>query len=108
MTGVIWGRASDRFGRKPVIMLGMLCTMTASLLFGFSRSLLMAIFARSIAGASSGTVGILRTTVAEMVPQRILQPRAFSIMPLVWTIGQEELALTLKLHALLIHTVQVL
>ena len=68
-------------------MLGLLCTMTASLLFGFSRSLVMAIMARSLAGASSGTVGILRTTVAEMVPQKILQPRAFSVMPLVWTLG---------------------
>ena len=78
-------------------MLGMMCTMAASLLFGFSRSLLMAIFARSIAGASSGTVGILRTTVAELVPQKILQPRAFSVMPLVWTLGQEEPAAILQL-----------
>lgn len=31
--------------------------------------------------------GIIRTVVAEMVPQKVLQPRAFSIMPLVWTIG---------------------
>lgn len=31
--------------------------------------------------------GILRTTVAEMVPQRSLQPRAFSLLPLVWQIG---------------------
>lgn len=38
-------------------------------------------------GASSGNVGIIRTTVAEMVPQKILQPQAFSIMPLTWTIG---------------------
>ena len=33
------------------------------------------------------TLRSMRTTVAEMVPQRELQPRAFSIMPLVWTIG---------------------
>lgn len=32
-------------------------------------------------------VGIIRTVVAEMVPERELQPRAFSIMPLVWSIG---------------------
>ena len=25
--------------------------------------------------------------VAEMVPERVLQPRAFSLMPLVWSIG---------------------
>ena len=25
--------------------------------------------------------------VAEMVPEKVLQPRAFSLMPLVWSIG---------------------
>lgn len=33
------------------------------------------------------TVGIIRTMVAEMVPQKELQPRAFSVMPLVWSLG---------------------
>lgn len=36
---------------------------------------------------TANTVGIIRTMVAEMVPERELQPRAFSIMPLVWSIG---------------------
>ncbi|KAI4199888.1 MAG: hypothetical protein LQ346_002497 [Caloplaca aetnensis] len=87
VTGIFWGRASDRFGRKPVILAGMVCVMCSGLLFGFSKSLAMAIVARSLAGASNGNVGILRTTVAELVPQRELQPRAFSVMPLMWTIG---------------------
>ncbi|KAL8704407.1 MAG: hypothetical protein Q9201_002433 [Fulgogasparrea decipioides] len=86
-TGIFWGRASDRFGRKPVILLGMICVMSTGLLFGFSQNLVMAIIARALAGASNGNVGILRTTVAEMVPQRELQPMAFSVMPLMWTIG---------------------
>ena len=29
----------------------------------------------------------MRTAVAELVPEKALQPRAFSVMPLVWTIG---------------------
>lgn len=86
-TGVFWGIASDRYGRKPVILLGLLCTMLACLLFGFSRSLPEAIAARAFSGSMNGNVGIIRTTVAELVPQKNLQPTAFSIMPLVWTIG---------------------
>ncbi|MCJ1272871.1 hypothetical protein MMC21_000660 [Puttea exsequens] len=86
-TGVVWGQASDRFGRKPVILCAMLCIMCSSLLFGFSRSLVWAIITRSLTGASNGNVGIMRTAVAEMVPYRELQPMAFSVMPLVWTIG---------------------
>ena len=86
-TGVMWGRAADIFGRKPAILCGMLCIMTTSILFGFSRSLPWAIVARSLAGAGNGNVGIMRTVVAELVPQKELQPKAFAIMPLVWTIG---------------------
>ena len=87
VTGVLWGRAADIFGRKPAILCGMLCIMATSILFGFSRSLQWAIVARSLAGAGNGNVGTMRTVVAELVPQKELQPKAFSIMPLVWTIG---------------------
>ena len=86
-TGIIWGRASDQFGRKPVLLFGMLCIMSTSLFWGFSKSLIWAILARCLSGASNGNMGLTRTIVAEMVPQRELQPRAFSIMPLVWTMG---------------------
>ena len=86
-TGIFWGRASDRLGRKSVILTGMVCVMSSGILFGFSKNLAMAIVARCCAGASNGNVGTLRTVVAEMVPEKELQPRAFSVMPLVWTIG---------------------
>jgi Major Facilitator Superfamily len=61
--------------------------MITSVLFGFSKSLLWALATRSLQGACNGNVGIIRTMVAELVPQKELQPRAFSVMPLVWTIG---------------------
>ncbi|KAI1395742.1 MFS general substrate transporter [Hypoxylon fuscum] len=87
LTAVPWGRASDRYGRKPVIMTGLLCTMICFLVWGMSTSLPMAITVRAIQGASNGNVGIIRTMVAEMVTERELQPKAFSVMPLVWSIG---------------------
>ncbi|KAI1114522.1 major facilitator superfamily domain-containing protein [Nemania sp. NC0429] len=87
LTAVPWGRASDTFGRKPVIMTGLLCTMTLFLIWGMSTSLTMAIIVRGLQGACNGNVGIIRTMVAEMVQDRELQPKAFSIMPLVWSIG---------------------
>ncbi len=87
VTGIAWGSASDSFGRKPIILAAMICIMSTSIIFGFSRSLVWAIVARSLAGASCGNVGIIRTMVAEMVPYKELQPKAFSVMPLVWTIG---------------------
>lgn len=86
-TGLFWGAASDRYGRKPIILFGLFNTMWTMLLWGFSVNLPMAIAARALGGLSNGNVGILRTTVAELCPWKELQPRAFSVMPLVWTVG---------------------
>ena len=87
LTGIAWGRASDRFGRKPIIIIALTCTMLSSMLFGFSKNLMWAFVTRSLQGLSNGNIGIIRTAVAELVPQKELQPRAFSIMPLVWNVG---------------------
>lgn len=86
-TGLIWGAASDHYGRKPVILLGLFNTMWTMLLWGFSTNLPMALTARALQGLGNGNVGILRTTVAELCPWKELQPRAFSVMPLVYTVG---------------------
>ncbi|KAK5658737.1 hypothetical protein OQA88_1546 [Cercophora sp. LCS_1] len=87
LTAVPWGKASDKIGRKPTILMGLASTMCCFLVWGMSTSLPMAITIRAIMGGGNGNVGIIRTMVAEMVPERELQPRAFSIMPLVWSIG---------------------
>ncbi|GAW21220.1 hypothetical protein ANO14919_107380 [Xylariales sp. No.14919] len=87
ITAVPWGRASDKFGRKPAILTGLFCTMSFFLAWGMSTSLQMAITVRALQGACNGNVGIIRTMVAEMVQEKELQPKAFSIMPLVWSIG---------------------
>ncbi|KAK6612759.1 major facilitator superfamily transporter [Botrytis cinerea] len=87
MTAIMWGRASDVFGRKPTILFGLTCTMILNIVWGMSVTLPMAIIARALQGAFNGNVGIIRTMVAEMVPEKELQPRAFSIMPLVWSLG---------------------
>ncbi|KAL4929454.1 MFS transporter [Aspergillus undulatus] len=84
---VHWGRTSDRFGRKPITLLGLTATMIFSLFFGLSKDLWMLIACRLIVGLMNGNVGILRTMVAEMVQDKELQPKAFSIMPMIWTIG---------------------
>jgi hypothetical protein len=70
-----------------MILLALSLTMVTGVLFGFSRSLTWAMLARAGQGLCNGNVGIIRTAVAELVPEKELQPRAFSIMPLVWTVG---------------------
>jgi MFS family permease len=62
----------------------------------------MAITARALQGLGNGNVGILRTVVAELCPWKELQPRAFSIMPLVHTIGAVVGPVSLALARLLL------
>ena len=49
----IWGGISDRYGRKPVLMLGVLGNALAHLLFGLSTQLWMLFAARAMAGILS-------------------------------------------------------
>lgn len=53
-TAIVWGRASDKFGRKPTILAGLTLTMVSCLLWGMSTSLPMAILARAFAGGCNG------------------------------------------------------
>lgn len=56
-TAVPWGTASDKFGRKPVILIGLMSTMTCFLIWGVSTSLWMALTVRAISGATNGNGG---------------------------------------------------
>ena len=82
-----WGRVSDLYGRKPIVLLGLVGTVAATLVFGFSLTFTQALIARISAGLLNGNVGVIRTMVAEMVVERAHQARAFSVMPFVWSAG---------------------
>ncbi|EPS40229.1 hypothetical protein H072_5965 [Dactylellina haptotyla CBS 200.50] len=86
LTAVAWGRLSDRIGRKPSLLVGLFITMTGVLLFGFSTSIPMAIIARLCVGVPANVV-ILRTVVAELVPDPDMRVEALSFLPLAWNIG---------------------
>jgi MFS family permease len=86
-TGVIWGRISDKVGRKPVLIGGLGGTALSMIIFGFATDLQTAIIARALGGLLNGNVGVLQTTVAELVTVKEHQPRAYSIMPFVWCLG---------------------
>jgi hypothetical protein len=63
LTAILWGRAADSelFGRKSVILIGLLGTMLSAIGFGFSRSFYTAVFWRVVGGALNGNVGVMRT-----------------------------------------------
>lgn len=86
-TGFLWGRLSDRIGRKPVILTGLTGTALSVLMFGFSKSLTMALTARALGGLLNGNMGVLQSTLTELVSYKDHRPRAFTILPLVWSVG---------------------
>lgn len=47
MSGMLWGRLSDRVGRKPVLLTGLAGTGISMIVFGFSKSLATALIARA-------------------------------------------------------------
>ncbi|KAF8250630.1 MFS general substrate transporter [Wilcoxina mikolae CBS 423.85] len=86
-TGMMWGRISDRIGRKPVLLIGLAGTLISMLVFGFAKSFTVALIARALGGGLNGNIGVIQTTVAELVREKEHQPRAFAIMPFIWCLG---------------------
>ncbi|KAJ3535887.1 hypothetical protein NM208_g2108 [Fusarium decemcellulare] len=87
LSGAFWGRLSDRIGRRPVLLGGLSGTALSALFFGFASNFPMALFARAAGGLLNGNSGVLQTMVAELVTVEQHQPRAYTVMPMVWCLG---------------------
>jgi MFS family permease len=71
LTAPFWGRFSDRFGRRPAVMVALSASTAAYLLFGFADSLWLLLLSRVVQGAGGGLVGVIQAYVADTVePQQ--------------------------------------
>lgn len=61
-----WGRLSDRIGRRPVILIGLIGLALSMLCFGFAQSFPGVVISRVIAGALNGNVGVTKTMVSSI------------------------------------------
>uniref|UniRef100_A0A7N1A6S4 Major facilitator superfamily (MFS) profile domain-containing protein n=1 Tax=Kalanchoe fedtschenkoi TaxID=63787 RepID=A0A7N1A6S4_KALFE len=66
LTAVAWGKAADKFGRKPVIFIGTLSVVIFNTLFGFATNFWMAISTRFILGSLCGVLGPTRAYASEV------------------------------------------
>ena len=61
----VWGRFSDRIGRRPILIIALTASGIAYLIFGFAESLLVLFISRIVQGAGGGTVGVIQAYVAD-------------------------------------------
>ena len=89
VTSVLWGRIADspRFGRKTVLVAGLLGTAVGTVGYGLSSSWRVAVFWRVVSGSLNGNVGVLRTMISEIVREKKYQSRAFLLLPMCFNIG---------------------
>lgn len=62
----VWGRFSDRYGRRPALLAGLLISAAAYIVFAFSASLWMLMLSRIIQGFGGGTIGVIQAYVADV------------------------------------------
>jgi len=61
----IWGRFSDRVGRRRLLLIGLLASALSYLLFALADNLWLLLISRATAGAAGGTLGIAQAYVAD-------------------------------------------
>ena len=61
-----WGSLSDRIGRRPVLMIGLVGNTVFFTAFGFSNTLLFALSMRFLAGVSNGNIAVARAYIGDV------------------------------------------
>lgn len=61
----VWGRVSDRRGRRPLIVAGLFASAVSYLIFGLAQTLAVLLLSRVAAGAAGGTISVAQAYVAD-------------------------------------------
>ncbi len=65
LSAPLWGRFSDRYGRRPALIVGLGSAAIAYVVFGFAESIWLILLSRIVQGAGGGTVGVIQAYVAD-------------------------------------------
>src|SRR6185369_10814916 len=63
----MWGRFSDRYGRRPALLVGLGASAIAFVIFAYADSLWLLFLSRIVQGAGGGTVGVIQAYVTDAV-----------------------------------------
>lgn len=62
----LWGTLSDRHGRRPIILISVLITAFAYLIFGLSTNLWVLLFSRILAGIGSANLSVAQAYITDI------------------------------------------
>ena len=62
----LWGSLSDQHGRRPIILISVLITAVAYLIFGLSVNLWILLFSRLLAGIGSANLSVAQAYIADI------------------------------------------
>jgi MFS family permease len=67
LSAPVWGRFSDRYGRRPALLVGLSASCIAYVVFAYASSIWLLLLSRIVQGAGGGTVGVIQAYVADSV-----------------------------------------
>jgi MFS transporter, DHA1 family, tetracycline resistance protein len=82
----VWGRVSDRIGRKPVLIVSLAGTAVGSLLTGLAGGLPLLFIGRLVDGASGASVSVAQASAADLAPPD-QRARLFGLLGAAFGIG---------------------
>ncbi|KAJ1917224.1 hypothetical protein IWQ60_007842 [Tieghemiomyces parasiticus] len=85
-TGLLWGIASDHFGRRPILLIGVAGSIVCPILFGLSKTFTWAVMIRILWGMLNGNASSVKTMVGELTDESN-QAKGFSLLPFCWHTG---------------------
>jgi MFS family permease len=68
-SGILWGKLSDRYGRKPILLICRLGALAGYLILAFSTNITMVVISRVVDGIFSRSILVSLTAVGDIVKE---------------------------------------
>lgn len=86
ISGPVLGRLSDRYGRKPILIISQIGTLASFILLALSKSLWMVFLARIVDGLTAGNIVVAQAYVAD-VTTREQRTKAMGLIGAAFGLG---------------------
>ena len=83
---MIWGSLSDKYGRKPILLICQFGTLAGFIIMAFSTNLTMLFISRIVDGIFGGNYPIAKAVVGDIVPPD-KRSKEMSNIGVAWTVG---------------------